>query len=50
VANSKHLTGKAMDFFIEGVSGEAVRAFAAADPRCSYTYVIEGQYVHVDVD
>lgn len=49
VANSKHLTGKAMDFFIEGVSGETVRAFAAADPRCNYTYVIEGQYVHVDV-
>lgn len=50
VANSKHLNGKAMDFFIEGVSGEQVRAYAAADPRCSYTYVIEGNYVHVDVD
>ena len=49
VYNSKHLTGKAMDFFIEGVTGEAVRAYAAADPRCSYTYVIEGNYVHVDV-
>ena len=49
VANSKHLTGKAMDFFIEGVTGEALRAYAASDPRCSYTYVIEGQYVHVDV-
>lgn len=50
VSNSKHLYGKAMDFFIEGVSGEQVRAFAAADPRCSYTYVIEGNYVHVDVE
>ena len=49
VSNSKHLYGKAMDFFIEGVSGEAVRAYADADPRCNYTYVIEGQYVHVDV-
>ena len=49
VANSKHMTGKAMDFFIEGVTGEALRAYAASDPRCSYTYVIEGQYVHVDV-
>lgn len=49
VSNSRHLYGKAMDFFIPGVSGEAVRAFAAADPRCNYTYVIEGNCVHVDV-
>lgn len=49
VANSKHRYGKALDFFIEGISGEAVRAYAAADPRCNYTYVIEGNYVHVDV-
>lgn len=49
VSNSKHLYGKAMDFFIEGVSGEALRAYAASDPRCNYTYVIEGQYVHLDV-
>lgn len=49
VYNSKHMTGKAMDFFIEGVSGETVSAYAASDPRCSYTYVIQGDYVHVDV-
>lgn len=50
VGNSKHMQGKAMDFSIPGVSGEAVRAYAAADPRCSYTYVIEGNWVHVDVN
>lgn len=49
VSNSKHLTGKAMDFFVEGTAGETVRAYAAADPRCAYAYVIEGNYVHVDV-
>ena len=49
VSNSKHLTGKAMDFFIQGVTGEAVRAYASADPRCAYTYVIQGNYVHVEV-
>lgn len=48
-ANSRHLFGKAMDFSIPGVSGEAVRRFAASDPRCNYTYVIGGDYVHVDV-
>lgn len=47
--NSKHKYGKALDFFIEGTSGEAVRAYADADPRCNYTYVISGNYVHVDV-
>ena len=49
VPNSKHMYGKAMDFFIEGIPGEAVRAYAAADPRCAYAYVIEGSYVHVEV-
>ena len=48
-ANSKHKRGKALDFFIEGVSGETLRAYAEADPRCTYTYVISGNYVHVDV-
>jgi hypothetical protein len=49
VSNSKHLTGKAMDFFVEGNTGETVRAYAATDPRCAYAYVIEGNYVHVEV-
>lgn len=49
VANSKHLSGKAMDFYVQDTSGDDVRAYAAADPRCNYTYVIEGNYVHVDV-
>lgn len=48
-ANSKHKRGKALDFFIEGVSGETLRAYAAADPRCTYAYIISGNYVHVDV-
>lgn len=49
VGNSKHLTGKAMDFWIEGITGAVVVAFAMADPRCKYAYVIEGNYVHVEV-
>jgi len=49
VANSKHLYGKAMDFYIEGIPGETVRTYAAKDPRCAYTYVIQGNYVHVEV-
>lgn len=47
--NSKHKYGKALDFFIEGVSGAALLARAKADPRTNYAYIIDGQYVHVDV-
>lgn len=50
VANSKHMYGKALDFFIEGVSGPQLLAMAQADPRTSYAYIINGQYVHIDVD
>lgn len=47
--NSRHKRGKALDFFIEGVSGAALLARAQADPRTNYAYIISGQYVHVDV-
>lgn len=47
--NSKHKYGKALDFFVEGVSGEQLLARAQADPRTNYAYIIEGRYVHVDV-
>jgi len=49
VGNSKHMYGKALDFYIEGVSGAKLLAMAQADKRTSYAYIIEGQYVHVDV-
>lgn len=49
VGNSKHKYGKALDFFIEGLSGDQLLVMALEDPRTSYAYKIEGQYVHVDV-
>lgn len=51
VANSKHLYGKALDFYIEGLSGAQLLALAKADPRTNYAYIIkQGEpYVHVDV-
>lgn len=48
-SNSKHKYGKALDFFVEGVSGAQLLSRALADPRTNYAYIIEGQYVHVDV-
>lgn len=48
--NSKHLYGKALDFFIEGLSGQHLLSLAKADPRTNYAYIIgDGPYVHVDV-
>lgn len=49
VYNSKHMQGKALDFFVEGVSGEKLVKLAQEDPRTKYAYIIEGQYVHVEV-
>lgn len=51
VKNSKHRFGKALDFMIEGMSGEQLLALCLADPRTSYAYIIKpGEpYVHVDV-
>jgi hypothetical protein len=50
VAGSRHQTGKALDFYIEGLSGAQLLARAQADPRTRYAYIIEGQWVHVDVN
>jgi uncharacterized protein YcbK (DUF882 family) len=51
VANSKHLKGKALDFYIEGLTGAQLLKLCQDDPRTSYAYIIkQGEpYVHVDV-
>lgn len=50
VANSRHMTGKALDFYIEGLSGSQLLSKANADHRTRYAYIIDGQWVHVDVE
>ena len=50
VSNSRHLTGKALDFMAEGKTAQEVLATAQKDKRCRYAYIIgNGPYVHVDV-
>lgn len=50
VKNSKHMFGKALDFCIDGLTGQQLLALAQADPRTNYAYIIgNGPYVHVDV-
>lgn len=50
VANSDHMIGKALDFSIEGMSGAQLLSLAQADPRTRYAYIIDGDWVHVDVE
>lgn len=49
-ANSRHLYGKALDFYIEGITGTQLLAYVQSDPRTRYAYIIEGNYVHMDVN
>lgn len=48
-SGSRHLQGKALDFYIEGMTGNQLLRAAQADPRTRYAYIIDGQWVHVDV-
>lgn len=49
VSNSRHMEGKALDFYIEGLSGSQLLVRAQTDSRTRYAYIIDGQWVHVDV-
>ena len=49
VSNSRHLSGKALDFSVEGLTGSQLLALAQKDKRTRYAYIIDGGWVHVDV-
>ena len=49
VSGSRHLSGKALDFSVEGMSGRQLLTLVQSDPRTRYAYVIDGGWVHVDV-
>ena len=49
VANSRHLTGKAMDFSIRGKTAVEVLAAVQKFPAVRYAYAIDKNYVHMDV-
>ena len=48
VGNSRHINGKAADFYVPGVSGAQLRALCY-DLGCRYSYVIVGDTIHADV-
>ena len=50
VSNSRHLSGKAMDFCVAGKTAAAVLEFVQQQPQIRYAYGIDGNYVHMDVN
>lgn len=50
VKNSRHKTGRAMDFRIEGKTAAQVLAYVQQQPEIRYAYAIDSQYVHMDSD
>lgn len=52
VSNSRHLQGKAIDIYVQGVSGQALLAYTkqlVAQGLLRYTYLIAGNAVHIDI-
>ena len=49
VSDSRHLRGKALDFFVEGYTANRLLAEVQKDSRVRYAYAIDGSYVHMDV-
>lgn len=53
VANSRHLSGKAVDLYVKGVNGDTLLAYTknlVAQGKLRYTYLIGGDAVHIDIN
>ena len=50
VTNSRHLSGKAMDFCIAGKSAEQTLAYVQGQPEIRYAYAIDSTFVHMDIE
>lgn len=49
VSNSRHLSGKAMDFSIKGKTASQVLAYVQQQSDIRYAYAIDNSYVHMDI-
>lgn len=47
--NSRHLSGKALDFWVEGISGTRLLETVKRQPEVNYAYIVSGNVVHMDV-
>ena len=50
VANSRHRSGKAMDFCISGMSASSVLPYVEKQPGIRYAYAIDSNFVHMDIE
>ena len=50
VPNSRHLSGKAMDFCVSGLSASMVLTYVQKLPEIRYAYAIDRDFVHMDVE
>lgn len=50
VSNSRHMSGKAIDLRITGVTAAALLAYINQQPEVRYAYAINGTNVHLDVE
>lgn len=49
VTNSRHLSGKAVDFGVEGFSASMVLTYVQKLPEIRYAYAIDSHHVHMDI-
>lgn len=49
VSNSRHLSGKAADFCVEGKTANQILAYVRTLPNIRYCYAINSSYVHMDI-
>lgn len=49
VSNSRHLTGKAMDFCISGKTAAQILEYVKQQPEIRYSYAIDSSFVHMDI-
>ncbi len=49
VPTSRHLYGKAMDIYVEGITSAQLLAYIKKQPEIAYTYPIDANYCHMDI-
>lgn len=49
VANSKHTQGRAVDFYVKGISYKTLYSYVKTLPHNNYTYNISGSVMHHDI-
>lgn len=49
VPTSRHLYGKAMDIYVEGVTSAELLKYIRQQPEIAYSYAIDDNYCHMDI-